>query len=120
MALKKRSTTSADEVPATLKEIAKALADIEIRRTEPGLALAEAQLLERLSLNLRMAERNLIKQRNAEWVKLWKTDYSYLQELIAEARSAGRSLSSLTAILDHINLLLRNLQKMERDITSQP
>ncbi len=120
MALKKRSKTSANEIPDTLKEVAKALAEIEMRRTEAGLAPDEAQLLEQLSLSIRMAERTLIKQRNTEWVKLWKTDYSYLQELVSEARSAGRSLSSLTAILDRINLLLRNLQKMERDITSKP
>ncbi|MGE4568867.1 MAG: hypothetical protein AB7C90_06755 [Bacteroidales bacterium] len=101
-------------LPETLKALAKAMLEVETARTEPDLPQEERLLLERLSLQLRQTERDLMQKANADLVKLWKGHHLQLQGLTAEIRSAGRKLSGLTARLERVNRLLRDLLRVER------
>lgn len=103
-------------LPETLKALAKALLEVETARTEPDLPQEERLLLEQLSLQLRQTERDLMQKANADLVKLWKGHHLQLQGLTAEIRSAGRKLSGLTARLERVNRLLRDLLRVERAI----
>ena len=101
-------------LPETLKALAKVMSEVETARTDPALSEEERLLLNRLSLQLRQTERNLLKKANADWVKEWKRHQVQLQGLTTEIRSAGRRLSGLTARLERINVLLRDLLTIER------
>jgi len=101
-------------LPETLKALAKVMSEVETARTDPALSEEERLLLNRLSLQLRQTERDLLKKANADWVKEWKRHQVQLQGLTTEIRSAGRRLSGLTARLERVNRLLRDLLTIER------
>lgn len=116
---KENTSSQSDPLPETLKALAKVMSEVEMGRTDPAVSEEERLLLNRLSLQLRQTERDLLKKANADWVKAWKSHQAQLQGLTTEIRSAGRRLSGLTARLERINVLLRDLLKVERGLLSE-
>lgn len=106
---KENTSSQSDPLPETLKALAKVMSEVEMGRTDPAVSEEERLLLNRLSLQLRQTERDLLKKANADWVKEWKRHQVQLKGLTTEIRSAGRRLSGLTARLERVNRLLRDL-----------
>ena len=102
--------------PETLKELGKAMAEIERERLKQGLSVDEYAVLEKISVELRKAERNLIKEINDKMLEQVKRDSVALKELASDIRARGQRFSSLTLTLDKINKKLRYFLDMEKSL----
>lgn len=90
------------EKPMTLKEVRKAIADADKLRTDPGLTSENREDVERMALELRKVERELISEMQDNINERIETAVSGLRALSSEIRAKVSKMDASAKMLKHL------------------